>query len=151
MIRVNALVILSLCCAACGLVACSAAKSIPPAAVTRYQLNTWEADIGYSQVVQVGDTFYISGVACAGADYAEAVASCYHELGEILARFGLGAENIVKENIYAADMEALKQQIPARKAFYGTAYPAATWVQVERLYSADHLLEIELIAVKAAR
>jgi 2-iminobutanoate/2-iminopropanoate deaminase len=133
------------------LVACTSLPKNEPARVTRYQLNAWEADIGYSQVVQVGDTFYISGVACAGADYAAAVVSCYQELGEILAKFGLSAESIVKENIYAADIEALKQQIPARKAFYGTAFPAATWVQVARLYNADHLLEIELIAVKAAR
>jgi 2-iminobutanoate/2-iminopropanoate deaminase len=134
-----------------SLVGCSALPGAAPVAVKRYQLNPWEAEIGYSQVVQVGDSFYISGIACAGADYGAALASCYSELGEVLAKFELGAGNVVKETIYTRDIEALKQQIPARKAFYDGQYPAATWVQIERLYSADHLLEIELEAVKTAR
>jgi 2-iminobutanoate/2-iminopropanoate deaminase len=138
-----------------SLVGCSAlpgaAPATTPAVVTRYQLNPWEADIGYSQVVQAGNSFYISGIACAGADYTDAVASCYRELGEVLAKFELDAGNVVKETIYTRNIEALKLQIPARKAFYGGQYPAATWVQIERLYNADHLLEIELEAVKSAR
>jgi enamine deaminase RidA (YjgF/YER057c/UK114 family) len=120
-----------------------------PTKITRYTINTWESDIGYAAVVQTGNTYHISGVTCGGPNYMEAVSVCYKELGGILARHQLTSQNVVKENIYALDIAALQQQIPVRKKFYvGSQFPAATWVQVSRLYSPEHLIEIELIAVK---
>jgi 2-iminobutanoate/2-iminopropanoate deaminase len=120
-----------------------------PTNIVRYTINSWESDIGYAAVVQTGNTYHISGVTCGGPNYQEVVTVCYKELEGILARYQLTAQNVVKENIYALDIEALKQQIPVRKKFYGNSqFPAATWVQVSRLYSPEHLIEIELIAVK---
>ncbi|MGV8837239.1 Rid family hydrolase [Cellvibrio sp.] len=120
-----------------------------PTKITRHTINSWEADIGYAAVVQTGNTYHISGVTCGGANYQEAVSVCYKELGGILARYQLTSQNVIKENIYALDIEALQQQISVRKTFYVNGqYPAATWVQVSRLYSPEHLIEIELIAVK---
>lgn len=116
--------------------------------ITRYTINPWESEIGYAQVVQTGNTYHISGVTCQG-DYADAVTQCYKELDGILQKFNLTSKNVVKENIYALDIEAVKKQIPIRKNFYKNAeYPAATWVQVSRLYSPEHVIEIELVAVK---
>jgi enamine deaminase RidA (YjgF/YER057c/UK114 family) len=120
-----------------------------PTKITRYTINTWESDIGYAAVVQTGSTYHISGVTCGGPNYTEAVSVCYKELGGILARHQLTSQNVVKENIYALDIAALQQQIPVRKKFYvDSQFPAATWVQVSRLYSPEHLIEIELVAVK---
>jgi enamine deaminase RidA (YjgF/YER057c/UK114 family) len=77
------------------------------------------------------------------------VPECYKELQNVLGKLGLSANNIIKENVYALDIEKFKEQIAERKKFYGnTDYPAATWVQIDRLYSVEHLVEIELIAVK---
>jgi enamine deaminase RidA (YjgF/YER057c/UK114 family) len=121
----------------------------PPTNIIRYTINSWEPEIGYAAVVQAGNNYHISGVTCGGANYQEAVSVCYKELEKILARYQLKPNNIVKENIYALDIEALKQQISVRKNFYVDGqYPAATWVQVSRLYSPEHLIEIELVAVK---
>ena len=120
-----------------------------PTQIKRYTINSWEKDIGYTAVVQSGNTYHISGVTCGGENYQSAVTICYQELGKILARYQLSSHNVVKENIYALDIEELKQQIPARKKFYADSqFPAATWVQVSRLYSPEHLIEIELVAVK---
>jgi enamine deaminase RidA (YjgF/YER057c/UK114 family) len=52
----------------------------------------------------------------------------------------------VKENVYATDLDAFIRNKEARKAFYGEALPAATWVQVQRLYSPSFVVEIELVA-----
>jgi 2-iminobutanoate/2-iminopropanoate deaminase len=120
-----------------------------PTKITRHTINSWEAEIGYAAVVQSGNTYHISGVTCGGQNYEAAVSICYEELGKILARHQLTSQNVVKENIYALDIEALQQQIPVRKKFYvDNQFPAATWVQVPRLYSPEHLIEIELVAVK---
>ena len=117
--------------------------------ITRYTMNPWEKDIGYAAVVQVGNTYHISGVTCGGLNYPSAVPECYKELQNVLGKLGLTAKNIVKENVYTLDIEKFKEQIEQRKNFYGNNdYPAATWVQVGRLYSASHLVEVELVAVK---
>lgn len=117
--------------------------------ITRYTMNPWEKDIGFAAVVQAGNTYHISGVTCGGVDYQAAVPECYKELQVVLGRLGLTTKNIVKENVYALDIEKFKAQIEERKKFYGNIdYPAATWVQVDRLYLPEHLVEVELVVVK---
>ena len=120
-----------------------------PTKITRYTMNPWEKDIGYAEVVQAGNTYYVSGVVCEGPGYEKAVPECYKELQSILDRLQLTSKNIVKENVWARDIEQFKEQIEARKKFYGrNNYPAATWIQADRFYLPSHLVEIELILVK---
>jgi 2-iminobutanoate/2-iminopropanoate deaminase len=117
--------------------------------ITRHINHPWEKDIGYAESVEVNGTVYISGAACGGETYAIAVPDCYSQLKDKLTRLNLTPQNIIKENVYTKDIEALKEQIPARKDFYGNDnYPAATWVQVSRLYKPEFLVEVELIAVR---
>ena len=76
----------------------------------------------------------------------EAVKACYTTVHGILKKFNLGTNHIIKETLFTTDIEALKKAIPARKTFFNSGkYPAATWVQVSRLYDPAHLLEVELI------
>ena len=127
------------------LIAATSAHGSEPATIKRNYINEWEQQIGYAAVTQVGKTLHISGIACAGENMKAAVTKCYAELNDILKKYGATPDRIVKENIYTTDIEALKKCIPDRKNFFGNAnYPAATWVQVVRLYSADHLLEVEV-------
>ncbi|MBB6063996.1 Rid family hydrolase [Pseudoxanthomonas broegbernensis] len=110
----------------------------------RHSLGSWEADIGYAGAVRDGDTLHISGIACEGADMQAAVQACYRELSGILQRFGADSSQVVKETLYTTDMDALIEAIPDRKTFFADArYPAATWVQVARLFGPGHLLEVE--------
>lgn len=104
-----------------------------------------ERDIGYCQAVRSGNMLYISGIVGAGP-MDKAVAQVYEELRQVLKRQGLDFSHVVKENLYATDMPALLQQIEARKRFYAGATPAATWVQVQRLFAPELVLEVELIA-----
>jgi 2-iminobutanoate/2-iminopropanoate deaminase len=123
--------------------AANPASSLP---AEKYKLGDWEDDIGYRQAVRVGNTLYISGTAGLGPMPA-AINSVYGELQKTLAHFGLTFAQVVKENAYTTDIEALKANLALRRKFYGKEFPAATWVQVSRLYEPTHLLEVELIAV----
>jgi 2-iminobutanoate/2-iminopropanoate deaminase len=117
--------------------------------IKRHELGTWERDIGYSGITEVNNQLYISGVACEGKNMEEAVKSCYTNIQDILKKFNLTSEQIIKETIYTIDIDALIKVIPTRKSFFKPGqYPAATWVQVSRLYSPEHLLEVELIVQK---
>jgi len=100
---------------------------------------------GYAQVVKVGNTLYISGIPT-GDLSAEGVAKVYKALGECLNAFGATAKDVVKENLYTTDIEAMKKYNDPRREFYKGDFPAATWVQVSRLYEANAKLEIDLVA-----
>jgi enamine deaminase RidA (YjgF/YER057c/UK114 family) len=54
--------------------------------------------------------------------------------------------NVVRENVYATDLDAFIRNKEIRKEFYGQVLPAATWVQVPRLYLPSFVVEIEVTA-----
>jgi 2-iminobutanoate/2-iminopropanoate deaminase len=123
-----------------------AADPAPALKTDKFKLGDWEDDIGYRQAVRVGNTLYISGSVGAGA-MPDAIRGAYGELEKTLAHYGLTFAHVVKENIYTTDLDALKANLEVRRAFYGKEFPAATWVQVSRLYEPAHVLEVELIAI----
>ena len=126
-----------------------AALTVPATAevkIEKYKMGDWEDDIGYRQAVRVGQLLYISGSAAAG-EMPDALRGAYGNLDKILKAHGLTFKNVVKENVYTTNLEALKANQALRKTYYGKDFPAATWVQVVRLYQPDHVLEVEVIAV----
>jgi enamine deaminase RidA (YjgF/YER057c/UK114 family) len=111
----------------------------------------WDAPLkqdtsaGYVQVVKIDNVLYISG-AVATEVSPQGITNVYRALERSLKSFGANFQHVVKENLYTTDIEAMKQFNDSRKLFYKNDYPAATWVQVSRLYMPDAKLEVELIA-----
>ncbi|MBQ4829484.1 RidA family protein [Alteromonas sp. MMG017] len=111
--------------------------------------NPWEQDIGYSQVVIAGNNVYLSGIASDKATLEEQVREIYTLIQNTLKDNNLGMESIVKQVIYTTDIEAFKKLGKVRKEkFKGGQYPSSTLVEVQRLYSPNHLVEIEVVAFK---
>ncbi|MCX6317229.1 MAG: RidA family protein [Bacteroidetes bacterium] len=104
-----------------------------------------DTSAGYVQVVKVDNVLYISG-AVAREVTPEGITQVYKALEKSLKSFGAGFQHVVKENLYTTDMEAMKKYNETRKVFYNGDFPAATWVQVARLYMHDARLEVELVA-----
>ncbi len=100
---------------------------------------------GYTQVLKVDNILYISGAVATDIS-PEGITSVYKALKASLASYGATFENVVKENLYTTDIEAMKKYNYVRKGFYKGDFPAATWVQIQRLYMATAKLEVELIA-----
>ena len=103
--------------------------------------------IGYSRAIQVGNTVYISGLVGMGDTMEKQLANIYAQLPKVLERFGATMNDLVKETAFTTDMEGLKAANDIRKKAYGTHFPAATWVQISRLYMEQAKIEIEFIAV----
>ena len=104
-----------------------------------------DTSAGYVQVVKVDNVLYISG-AVAREVTPEGITRVYQALERSLKSFGATFQNVVKENLYTTDMEAMKKYNEARKVFYKGDFPAATWMGVARLFMHDARLEVELIA-----
>ncbi len=104
-----------------------------------------DTSAGYAQCVKVDNVLYISG-AVAREVTPEGIKRVYEALERTLKHYGASFQNVVKENLYTTDMEAMKKYNDARKVFYKGDFPAATWVQISRLFMHDARLEVELIA-----
>lgn len=76
-----------------------------------------------------------------------AIRSAYARLQKTLEATGLTFANVVKESVLVTDLDAFIQHKDIRKEFYGKSFPAATWVQVQRLYLPSFVVEVELTAV----
>jgi 2-iminobutanoate/2-iminopropanoate deaminase len=100
---------------------------------------------GYVQVLKVDNILYISGAVSTDVT-PDGITQVYRALERSLKSFGASFQNVVKENLYTTDIEAMKKYNNSRKAFYKGDFPAATWIQVARLYMAEAKLEVELIA-----
>lgn len=107
--------------------------------------KTQDSNAGYAQAVKVDNVIYISGVVTNNIT-PEGITSVYNNLKAVLANYGATFDNVVKENLYTTDIEAMKKHNDVRKKFYTNDFPAATWVQVQRLYMQDSKLEVELVA-----
>ncbi len=132
-----------------ALLTCSfagAADELPLPRKDGFHLGPWEQDIGYTQAVRVGTTLYVSG-SVGGGDMATAIAQAYDAIQRTLAAHRLGFGHVVKENVFTTDIEALKANKGVRNAYYGTDFPAASWVQVQRLFEPEFVIEVEVIAV----
>lgn len=104
---------------------------------------------GYAQVVKMGNTIYISGVPTSDLS-PKGIAELYKTLEKCLGAFGATPHDVVKETLYTTDIEAMKKYNDSRKEFYKGDFPAATWVQVSRLYEATAKLEVDLVAQLAS-
>lgn len=124
----------------------AAATELPPLQKQKFHAGPWEHDIGYTQAVRVGNTLYVSGSVGAG-EMPAALKQAYDKIARTLAAHQLGFGHVVKENVFTTDIEALKAHKAVRNAYYGTDFPAATWVQVSRLFRPEHVLEVEVTAV----
>jgi enamine deaminase RidA (YjgF/YER057c/UK114 family) len=123
----------------------SASKS----AFETYHAGPWEQEIGYSQAVRAGHVLYISGTVGADAKVQPEgldgqMKKAYAGIEKTLAHYHTDFSHVVMERIYTTDIEALIRSQKTRKQFYGDSLPAATWVEVKRLYGAADKIEIEV-------
>ena len=102
-------------------------------------------EIGYCQAVRVGNTLHISGSVGRGK-MPKAIEMAYGTLQRTLEAHGLGFRDVVSERVYATNLDAFIRHKDVRKRYYGDVFPAATWVQVQRLYLPSFVVEVELVA-----
>ena len=117
----------------------------------------WEASVGYSRAVRVGDVIHVAGstaalpdgsVAGRGDAYAQAKAALA-TIGKALAEAGGALEDVVRTRIYLTDIDDWQAVGRAHGEVFAAIRPAATMVQVSRLIHPDMLVEIEADAIVA--
>jgi len=113
----------------------------------KYHTNKKSEDnIGYAQAVKVGNTIYISGSVGWGK-MEDAIKLAYDEIDKSLKNYNVSFSHVVKENLYAISLDSVIKYKDIRLKYYGNDFPAATWVQVNRLFTPELVIEVEVIAV----
>jgi len=117
----------------------------------------WEASVGYSRAVRVGNLIFVSGTTASDDDgQTVSVGDAYGQTQFILRKIEsalreAGAEltDVVRTRLFVTDIDRWEEIGNAHGEFFSTIRPAATMVEVSRLINPDHLVEIEVDAVIA--
>ncbi len=118
----------------------------------------WEATIGYSRAVRVGQVVEVAGTTAIRAGEVVGEGDAYIQtvraleiIGEALAQAGATFADVVRTRLYvthiARDHEAVGR---AHSEIFGHLRPAATMVEVQALIDPRLLVEIEATAIISA-
>jgi enamine deaminase RidA (YjgF/YER057c/UK114 family) len=115
----------------------------------------WEAAVGYSRAVRVGNMIHVAGTTALddegrlvgeGDAYAQAK-QALRNIRTVLERAGAGLADVVRTRIYVTDISRWEEVGRAHGEVLGDVRPAATMVEVARLIDPRMLVEIEAEAM----
>ena len=109
----------------------------------------------YSQMVQAGNTYYLSGViplnkdgnAIVGATIEEQTRLVLQYIGEVLKAQGMSHANVVMSTVFMKDLNEFAKMNAVYAEFFKSAPPARATVEVARI-PRDAKIEIAVIAVR---
>lgn len=117
----------------------------------------WEAKVGYSRAVRVGDLVFVSGTLAAdeqgrivgvGDAHAQTLYAL-HKIERAMQQIGASRRDVVRTRLYVRRIEDMEAIGRAHAEFFGGIRPAATMIEVGRFAASDGLVEIEVDAVAA--
>jgi enamine deaminase RidA (YjgF/YER057c/UK114 family) len=118
----------------------------------------WEASVGYSRAVRVGDRVFVAGTTASDEDgsvlapgdvYGQTV-QILRKIESALARVGASMTDVVRTRMFVTDVSTWEEVARAHGEWFGKIRPAATMVQVAALVDPAMLVEIEVDAVVAS-
>lgn len=115
----------------------------------------WEALIGYSRAVRVGNVIEISGTTAVnehgalvgGNDPYEQARFILHKIEKVLKEAGASLRDVVRTRIYLTDIRHWQAVGRAHGEVFREIRPAATLVAVSALITPELLVEIEVTAI----
>jgi enamine deaminase RidA (YjgF/YER057c/UK114 family) len=116
----------------------------------------WEATVGYSRAVRVGQQVFVAGTtaidetgAVVGATAYEQSRQALRNIASALERCGASLADAVRTRMYVVNIDDWQEIGRAHGEVFGAIRPVATMVEVRRLIDPALLVEIEVDAVIA--
>lgn len=115
----------------------------------------WEAAVGYSRAVRVGNQIFVSGTTSTNpdgsvygvGDPAAQVRRCFEIIAAALAEAGATLADVVRTRMFVTDISRWEEYGRAHGEVFAGILPAATMVEVAALIAPEHMVEIEVDAV----
>ncbi|MRG43625.1 RidA family protein [Chitinophaga sp. SYP-B3965] len=118
----------------------------------------WEAKVGYSRAVRIGNVVEVSGTVSQDGDKVIGLNDPYeqtkHALAKIeaaLVKAGASLHDVIRTRIYVTDISRWEEVGRAHGEFFQAIRPATTMVEVSKLISPELLVEIEATAIVSVR
>ena len=110
---------------------------------------------GFSHIVKLGDTVYISGQLpqdqdgniVGKGDMVVQTEKTYENLKKCLETVGATMHDIVMLRIFVTNIEEFQKTGDIRKKYFGKYRPATTGLEISQLYFPDAMIEVEATAV----
>ncbi len=115
----------------------------------------WEAQVGYSRAVRVGNLVYVAGTTASdeqgnvigvGDVYAQ-TAYILQKIGRALQAVGASYDDVVRTRTFTTDISRWEEFGRAHGEVFAAIRPVSTLVEVKALVDPAHLVEIEVDAV----
>ena len=114
----------------------------------------WEATVGYSRAVVVGDACFVAGTTDAGptgrslhpGDMGGQARATFEIIDRALAQAGFAMAHVVRTRMFVTDMSRASEVLAAHGEWFRDIRPAATIVEVSALLDPSLLVEIEVDA-----
>ena len=110
----------------------------------------WEAQVGYSRAVKIGNTIEVSGtVATDGnsvlfpGDAEQQTKFILNKIKTTLESLGASLADVIRTRIYVVNIDEWEQIGSVHGEFFKNIRPATTMVEVSRLIDPGYLVEIE--------
>lgn len=115
----------------------------------------WEAKVGYSRAVRIGNTIEISGTVALKVGKLVGKGDAYHQtkrileiIEDVLEQAGASLSDVIRTRMFVTNIEGDWQAIGrAHGEVFGKIRPATSMVEVSGLIGPDYLLEIEATAI----
>jgi enamine deaminase RidA (YjgF/YER057c/UK114 family) len=118
----------------------------------------WEAKVGYSRAVRIGNVAEVSGTVSQDGDKVIGINDPYeqtkHALAKIeaaLVKAGASLHDVIRTRIYVTDISQWEEIGRAHGEFFQAIRPATTMVEVSKLISPELLVEIEATAIVSSK
>ena len=113
----------------------------------------WEAVVGYSRAVKVGNLLFVSGTTAVddqGNVHGNAAAQmqvCIEKVKAVLDKAGGDLSHVVRTRMFVTDIDDWEAIGRVHGEYFGRIRPASTMVEVSRLIAPEMLIELEVDAV----
>ena len=115
----------------------------------------WEAIVGYSRAVRVGNTIEVTGTVAVndenelvgkGDPYAQ-TRCILEKIEKVLRRAGASLKDVVRTRMFVTDISRWEEYGRAHGEFFRDIRPCTTMVEVKALIGPEYLIEIEATAI----
>ncbi len=113
--------------------------------------SPWEAPIGFSRAVRIGNIIAVSGTAAIAPDGSTAYPAdvygqtkyCIEIMQKAIEEAGGKLENVIRTRIMLKDISKWEEAAKAHGEFFSEIRPACTFVEVKGFVKADWVVETE--------
>lgn len=105
--------------------------------------SEFEALVGYSRAVRIGDQVLVAGTTGAGADIVAQTRDALRRIDLALRQAGASLSDVVRTRMYVTDISRWREVGAVHREVFGAVRPVSTMVEVSALISPGLYVEIE--------